>query len=49
MARPNTGMLAALQEIAERQKGRPHTDGSNTDKLLREARSGAMWGQDPGE
>jgi hypothetical protein len=41
---PNEGMLAALQEIAERQKGRRQTDGSETDRMLREGRAGAMWG-----
>jgi hypothetical protein len=45
LARPNLGMLSALREIAERQQGRPYTDSSDTDRLLREARSGAMWGQ----
>ena len=44
---PNEGMLAALREIAERQKGRRHTDASDTDQMLREARAGGMWGQDP--
>ena len=44
--RPNEGMLAALQAIAERQKGRRYTDASDTDRMLREARAGAMWGQD---
>ena len=46
---PNAGMLAALREIAERQKDRPFTDGSDTMKLLREARGGAMYGYDPTE
>ena len=45
--RPNEGMLAALREIAERQEGRRHTDASDTDRMLREARAGAMWGQEP--
>ena len=47
--RPNTGMLAALAEIAELNKGLPHSDGSDTQRLLREARSGAMYGYDPAE
>ncbi len=42
----NKGMLAALHEIAERQKGRRHTDASDTARMLRDARAGAMWGQD---
>lgn len=47
--RPNEGMLAALREIAERQEGRRYTDASDTDRMLREARAGAMWGQEPVE
>lgn len=46
-SKANEGMIAVLREIAERQKGRRHTDGSATDDLLREARAGAMWGHDP--
>ena len=48
-AKPNEGMLAALHEIAERQKGRRHTDGSETDRLLREGRAGAMWDREASE
>jgi hypothetical protein len=44
---PNEGMLAALREIAERQQGRRPTDGSDTDRVLREGRAGAMWGSEP--
>ena len=44
---PNEGMLAALSEIADRQNGRRQTDCSNTDRMLREGRGGAMWGCDP--
>lgn len=40
---PNTRMIAALQEIAERRKGQRYTDGSQTDSMLREGRAGAMW------
>ena len=47
IVRPNEGMIATLQEIAERQKTRRHTDGSGTNRMLREARAGAMWGRDP--
>ena len=43
---PNEGMLAALREIAERQQGRRHTDGSETERLLREGRAGATWGHE---
>ena len=42
---PNEGMLAALRTIAERQKGQCYTDSSDTDRMLREGRAGAMWGQ----
>ena len=45
-ATPNEGMLAALRTIAERQKGQRYTDSSDTDRMLREGRAGAMWGQD---
>ena len=44
---PNYGMLASLDEIARRQEGRRHTDGSQTDAIIREGRSGAMYGYDP--
>jgi hypothetical protein len=43
----NEGMIAALREIAKRQKGRRHTDASDTNRMLREGRAGAMWGCDP--
>ena len=46
---PNAPMLAALAEIAELNKGLSHSDGSDTQRLLREARSGAMYGYDPAE
>jgi hypothetical protein len=45
--RPNEGMLAVMRDIAERQKSRLHTDGSDSLRLLREARAGAMYGRDP--
>jgi hypothetical protein len=41
---PNGKALAALREIAERQKGRRHTSGENTQKMLRQARGGGMYG-----
>jgi hypothetical protein len=44
---PNEGMLAALREIAERQKGRPFSDDTTSLKLLHEARAGAMYDHDP--
>ncbi len=46
---PNQGMLAALREIAARQQDRPFTDGTNTTRLLQEARGGAMYGYEPTE
>ena len=46
---PNGAMLEALRQIAELQKDMPYTDGSTTLKLVREARSGAMYGYDPSE
>lgn len=44
---PNEKALRALREIARRQKGRRHTDGSQTDQLLRDGRAGAMYGCEP--
>ncbi len=44
---PNEKALEALREIARRQKGRRHTDGSQTDQLLRDGRAGAMYGCEP--
>lgn len=41
---PNEKALGALREIARRQKGRRHTDGSQTDELLQSGRAGAMYG-----
>ncbi|HZO90248.1 MAG TPA: hypothetical protein VFB38_18115 [Chthonomonadaceae bacterium] len=46
---PNEKMLAALAKIAELNEGRPFTDDSTTQRLLREARAGAMYGYDPTE
>ena len=40
---PNEKMLSILQDIRERHKHRPYTDASDTDCLLRDARSGAMY------
>ena len=42
--KPNEKALSALQEIARRQQGRRHTDGSQTEELLRSGRTGAMYG-----
>jgi AbrB family looped-hinge helix DNA binding protein len=40
---PNKKMLSILQGIQERHKDRPYTDPVDTDRLLGEARSGAMY------
>ena len=45
--RPNEAMLAALRAIEERSKDMPFTSGEDTQRLLREARAGAMYGYDP--
>jgi hypothetical protein len=44
---PNRRMLDILDELGERQKDRPHTSAADTDRLIREARSGAMYDLDP--
>ena len=46
---PNEKMLAILREIEKSHKDRPSTSGLETDRLLREARAGAMFGYDPTE
>lgn len=38
--------LAALREISRRQQGRRHTDGSQTDQIIREGRAGMMYDGD---
>lgn len=43
----NQGMLDALREISERQQGRRSTSPENTDRLIREARAGGMYGLNP--
>jgi hypothetical protein len=43
----NQGMLDALREITERQRGRRSTSPDNTDRWLREARDGGMYGLGP--
>ncbi len=44
---PNEKMLGILREIAERQKGKPYTSGEDTQKLIRQARNGGMYGMEP--
>ena len=46
---PNEKGLAILHAIADRQQGRRYTDPSDTPRLLKEARAGAMYGYDPTE
>ncbi len=46
---PNRKALAALQEINRRQEGKRHTDGSQTERIIREGREGKMYGHDPAE
>ncbi len=46
---PNEKGLAIMREIAELQKEMPYSDNTNTMKLLREARAGAMYDCDPTE
>lgn len=45
--RPNEAMLEALRKIAARNEGKPLTSGADTQRLLREARAGAMFDYDP--
>lgn len=44
---PNEAMLEALRKIAARNAGKPLTSGGDTQRLLREARAGAMFDYDP--
>lgn len=44
---PNEQMLGILRDIAERQKGRRFTSGEDTQKLIRQARNGGMYGLEP--
>lgn len=49
-APPNERVLATLDKIRTMNAGRPiTTDGSDTKRLLREARNGAMYDRDPTE
>jgi hypothetical protein len=44
---PNVAALEILEEVRRRQEGRRETDGSGIQDAIREARSGAMYGNDP--
>ncbi|MCW3094936.1 MAG: hypothetical protein JWL77_554 [Chthonomonadaceae bacterium] len=46
---PNVQALSMLRDIARMKENMKETDGSETDRLLREARAGAMYGADPTE
>ncbi len=46
---PNEQALSSLAELAILQEGMRHTSASETDRLLREARDGGMYGLDPSE
>jgi hypothetical protein len=45
----NDAMLMVLERIAERNRHKPLTPGEDTQKLLREARSGKMFDYDSNE
>ncbi len=46
---PNEGMLEALRKIKERHKNMPESSGKDTLKMIREARSGGMFGDESDE
>ena len=46
---PNEAMLAVMRQVAEAQKGMRFTSGEDTQRLLREARSGRMYGDESDE
>ena len=46
---PNEKALRALDEIARRQIGQRPTDGSQTERIIREGRAGAMYGEHTSE
>ena len=45
-SKPNEGMLEALRKVRERNKNMPESSGKDTLKMIREARSGGMFGDD---
>jgi hypothetical protein len=47
--KPNEGMLQVIRSVAEDQKDMRFTSGEDTQRLLREAREGAMFNYDPDE
>ena len=48
-AKPNEGMLEALRKIKERHKNMPESSDKDTLKMIREARSGGMFGGESDE
>ncbi len=46
---PNEAMLRAIEKVAKAQEGMRLTSGEGTQRLLREARAGAMYGYEPCE
>ena len=46
---PNYAALEVLRQTKEMQQGMRFTDGSDTQRLLREARAGGMYGYEPTE
>lgn len=46
---PYQAMRDVLREITRRQEGRPETSGEDTQRLLREARAGAMYDYAPSD
>ena len=44
--KPNEAMLEALRKVRERSKNMPESSGKDTLKMIREARSGGMFGDD---
>ncbi len=46
---PNEQALAMLRDLIKLQEGMKETDGSQTDRLLREARAGGLYGFEPTE
>jgi len=47
--KPNFAGLETLRLVAELKKGMPESDPSQTDRLVREGRAGAMYGYSPTE
>ena len=48
-SKPNLAMLEALRKVRERNKNMPESSGEDTLKMIREARSGGMFGDDSDE